>query len=168
MGRHSISAGPVEEPRPATVGQYATGGYRAPEYATGEYQPAAYVTGEYETHDGPPVDGRSGLPHRRHHRSLWIATVVFWLIGLAAGFVATLVVGARVGCVAGAKGLACTDGGSALGVFLVLAVVVVVGVCTVFAFEARDHLSRWARYFGVGLILLVVVVVAARMLSSTL
>jgi hypothetical protein len=152
MGRHSISAGPAGEPESAAV-------LTAP-------APTPSVQADATEH--LTTERRSGLPHRRHHRSLWIATIVFWLIGLAAGFVATLVVGARFGCVAGAKGLACTDSGSALGVFLVLAVIVVVGVCTVFAFEARDHTARWARYFGVGLVLLVLVVVAARMLSSTL
>jgi hypothetical protein len=157
MGRHSISTGPTREADRAGVLTAPTPAPAVQAYAT-----------EGPTTERLLAEGRSGLPHRRHHRSLWIATVVFWLIGLAAGFVATLVVGARLGCEAGAKGLACTDSGSALGVFLILAVIVVVGVCTVFAFEARDHFSRWARYLGVGLVLLVLVVVAARMLSSTL
>ena len=116
----------------------------------------------------PDTDRPAGPTGRRHHRSLWIATAVFWIVGFAAGFVATLVVAARVGCVGGATGLACTNAGSALGVFLILAVIVSVGVCTVFAFEARDRPSLWARYYGVGTVLLLLIVVAARLLSSTL
>ena len=108
-----------------------------------------------------------GRPHR-HHRALWITTAGFWILALAAGFVATLGMAARFGCVSSAKGLGCTNGGSVLSALLIFADIVTVGVCTVFAFEARDEVRRWARYFGVGIGLLILIVVAARLLSSTL
>ena len=113
------------------------------------------------------ADQTAGVVHR-HHRLLWAAITVFWVLGLVAGFVCTLGVAARFGCDAGATGLACKNTGSALGLALVVAIVITVGVSTVFAFEARDRTRSWATCLGIGIVVMAVVVVAARLLSSTL
>jgi hypothetical protein len=57
--------------------------------------------------------------------------VVVWLAGLAAGFYTLLSIAARYGCGSNQHGLACGNGGSAVGVLLLLGVIATVTTVTV-------------------------------------
>lgn len=137
-------------------------------HSDGEDRPADTLVPDRAHDPSAGDDQHVGLPHHRHHRTLWIATGIFWLLALVVGLAATLVGAARVGCVASASGLACTNTGSALAVLLVLAVILTVGVSTVYAFEDRDEPKRWLRHFGLGTALLAILLVLARILTRTL
>lgn len=109
----------------------------------------------------------SGTPRRRG-RWVWLGVVLLWLAGLVAGFVAGLTVAARVSCSGSTGGFGCGTGGSIVGVLLVLIVICTVGTITILALDSRQHLTRWARHVLVGLVILALVVVAARVVVGTL
>ena len=106
-------------------------------------------------------------PHRRP-RWVWLGIVLLWLVGLGAGFLSALAVAARASCAGSAGGFGCGNGGSAVGIALVLIVIGVVGTTTVYALDARESPRVWLRYLVLALIALALVVVAARLVVSTL
>jgi hypothetical protein len=94
------------------------------------------------------------------------AVAVLWLAGLGVGFYAILSVGARYGCATNDNALACRSSGTALGVLIVIAVVLVVSAGTVLAQDAPD----WRRRVGLvvaALFLLGLCLLAAHALLAT-
>ena len=77
----------------------------------------------------------------RHARSIdrptraaaLVTVLVTWAAGLAAGFYALLGVAARYSCGTNRHGLGCGNGGTAVGVLLVLAVITTVTTVTILA-----------------------------------
>jgi hypothetical protein len=95
------------------------------------------------------------------------AVGVLWLAGLGVGFYAILGAGARYGCARNDKGLACRTSGSALGVLIVVAVVLVVTAGTVLAQDARSWRARIGR-IAAALVLLAACLFGAHALLSTI
>src|ERR1700744_2725397 len=91
---------------------------------------------------------------------------ILWLVGLGAGFYAILSVGARYGCASSDKGLACHTTGTALGVLLIIAVILVVTAGTVLSQDAANWRARALR-IGAALVLLVACLFAAHALLAT-
>jgi hypothetical protein len=82
-----------------------------------------------------------------------LTVIVVWAAGLAAGFYALLGVAARYGCSSSHHGLGCGNGGTAVGVVLVLAVIATVSTVTVLA-----HGRTPARVLAIGVCGLAVLV----------
>jgi uncharacterized membrane protein YbjE (DUF340 family) len=95
------------------------------------------------------------------------AVVILWLAGLGAGFYAILSAGARYGCSRSDKGLACRGSGTALGVGIVVAVVLVVTAGTVLAQDAPSWRARIA-YVLVALVVLAGCLLGAHALLNTI
>ena len=75
---------------------------------------------------------RHTQPANRGTRLVALAVVVVvWLCGLAAGFYALLGIAARYGCGSNNHGLGCGNGGSAVGVALLIGVIASVTSVTV-------------------------------------
>ena len=72
------------------------------------------------------VDGRT-------RAAALITVLVIWAAGLAAGFYALLGVAARYGCGANHHGLGCSNGGTAVGLAVVVAVIATVTTVTILA-----------------------------------
>jgi hypothetical protein len=90
---------------------------------------------------------------------------VVWLGGLGAGFFGLLGAAAKYGCGANDHGLACRTSGSVVGVLIVVAVVIVVTAVTVLTHERTPRGVVVAG--GLGLVVLVLCFVAARLLLGT-
>jgi hypothetical protein len=106
--------------------------------------------------------------HARNGRLAQLGALgVLWLAGLGAGFYAILSAGARYGCARSDKGLACSSGGTALGVLIVVAVVLVVTAGTVLAQDAATWRARVARLTG-ALVLLAACLFGAHALLDTI
>jgi hypothetical protein len=95
------------------------------------------------------------------------AVGVLWLAGLGVGFYAILSAGARYGCSKSDKGLACRSSGTALGVAIVVAVVLVVTAGTVLAQDASSWRARIARIV-MALVLLAACLFGAHALLDTI
>ena len=130
-------------------------------HAAGPVDRTAAADGATGRQQEPTADARRG-------HWVWAGLVVLWLAGLAAGFVAGLTVAARAGCSGSGGGFGCGNGGSAVGALLVLIVIGTVGAATVYAYDARSSTRTWLRYLGAALLVLAVVVVAARLVVATL
>ena len=78
---------------------------------------------------------RPYVPAGRASRPLrWLALLLVWAAGIAAGLFTLLAGGSRFAtCSAHATGLACRDGGTVLAVLLVIAIVATVTTATIVA-----------------------------------
>jgi hypothetical protein len=95
------------------------------------------------------------------------AVAILWLVGLGVGFYAILSAGARYGCARNDKGLACQGTGTALGVLIVVAVILVVTSGTMLAQDAPSWTSRTLR-LSAALALLALCLLAAWALLATI
>jgi hypothetical protein len=95
------------------------------------------------------------------------AVAVLWLAGLGVGFYALLSAGARYGCANTDHGLACTGTGTALGVLLVVAVVLVVTAGTLLTQDAASWPARAVR-IAASLVLLAACFLGAWALLATI
>ncbi len=113
-----------------------------------------------------PSTRRAAIKHESSI-ALRVSVVLFWIIGIGAGFLTSLVLVARVTCASGAKGLACGTTGSALGIALVIAVIVVVGVATISALDAHADTRGWIARLVIGVVLLALIAFAGHLLLAT-
>jgi len=102
----------------------------------------------------------------RPTRAAALATVlIIWAAGLAAGFYALLGVAARYGCGASQHGFGCGNGGTAVGVLLVLAVVATVTTVTILTHGRTP--ARVSAIGVCGLVVLIACYFATRALLKT-
>lgn len=94
---------------------------------------------------GDTVSADIGEPARSRRRDSLGIIMLLWVGGLVVGLFAVLGVAARFTCAPGATGTACRPVGTAVGVVLVLAVVVVVAVGTVSLSDSPTWPSRGGR-----------------------